>query len=1034
MDATIVHLSDLHFKNDAENKFRLSCLRTDLERLRADGPVYTVFTGDLVHAGDDNAFDALFDELISPLIGWGHEVFVVPGNHDVQHAIADREFADRILADRGSSYLFGDYVGIRKNHPDDTFDPLAKYRNLEDLLEPYDQRNHWGYTATRGPISVLGLNSAWLCCKRPKGESDRGALRVEPSIVAAFAESLPPDTLRIALLHHPLDWLEETTRSAVNDLLIRHTDLVLFGHVHANDVVGQIKGSSSCLFFQAPPLRAGWSKGTNGYAIIRGNVTHKRFEVEYRSYSQSRRAFVVGEDFTSGGRLHPRPEDAAFFSATPSQSALLQRYADGGPYDYLDWHRNHVRAKSKVTGSFVVPKVHRITTNDEGPIYGPPHAVTQVIEDSMRDQFFVAPLDAGSTTAAYLVFKHLSETFSAHHRVPAYFDAGRETINKASILRKISQTTLNRYSHAEVERLVAEGSVVLVVDGLCLGDVDQFNLFRDTVDRHLPEVRFIYFLSTERRGISPTGVGEPRLSTSEDEIYEVAQLKVDDIRSMITMRIPDTPEKVREGVVSHVVECFRQMDEPIFASTVAVVIDTLTQDPEFKPLNKARLIERYVECLLGRFDLEDVREGTFASSDKIKFLGFVARQLLKENLVGMDEARWNDLTNEYQTRFLIELPKGLLDEFLEKGLLTMEGGGITFRGDHLFSFFVAQQMKSDADFAASLVKGYGIFRHYREITVYGELEGTNVGQVLDVVYSQVCEIETTLLENYSRDGIDLTDEWKAACAETEFDTASKSLDEAAISLGCANSTAKGADLHDNAELAQVERRRGVAERQAVREAEAQLLVGMRLYGLLLKNALHLEAQEKLRHLAKLYDAAELWVGFMCACRAFIGRNPIVITGGVCFINRGAAIDADRSYRDFKFNAPNTVSRLIADALRNPQLAIAIRRLIPKLDPMSQLFARDVLLEMPGSHNREVVLASLKDETDINLVTCALRTLRTKYLAAGRNQDRREHLEKIVEGIAKDPRIASRIDFDKLRKARIVRDLRDKAAEGPTQHA
>ncbi|MCG8274095.1 metallophosphoesterase [Aquamicrobium sp. NLF2-7] len=1026
MQATIVHLSDLHFKNDAVNKFRLDCLRKDLKRLRADGPIHTVFTGDLVHAGDDNAFDHLFDELIGPLIELGHELFVVPGNHDVQRVIANQPFADRILADRGSGYLFGDHIGIRRDHPEAEFDPLVNYRNLEDLLEPYDQRNYWGYTATRGSVSVLGLNSAWLCCERSAGGSDRGALRVEPSVLETFAKSLPPDTLRIALLHHPLDWLEETTRSAVNDLLIEHTDLVLYGHVHANDVVGQIKGSASCLFFQAPPLRAGWSKGTNGYAIIRGDVAHKRFEVEYRSYSQPRRTFVLGEDFTPNGRLHPRPEDAAFFQASPSRSALLQRYADADAFDYLDWYRSHIRSKSKVTGSFVVPKAHRITAYNEGLTYGPPQAVTQIISNSVRDQFFVAPLDAGSTTSAYLAFKHLSETFSEHGQVAAYFDAGRDKINRATILRGINQTTLLRYSHSETEQLVAEGAIVLVIDGLCLGDVEQFNLFRETVGRYLPKIRLVYFLSTERRGVSPTGAGEPRLSPDEDEIYEFAQLEVDDIRSMIAMRVPDKADAVRESVVSHVVESFRQMDEPIFASTVAVVIDTITQDPEFKPLNKARLIERYVECLLGRFDLEDVREGTFSSSDKINFLGFVARQLLEENRVGMDDARWNEIAADYQIRFLIELPRGLLDEFLEKGLLTMEGGEITFRGDHLFSFFVAQQMKRDADFAASLVQGQGLFRHYREITVYGELEGTNVGDVLNEVFSELGEIEVTLLENYSRAGIDLTDEWRAACAETEADATGESLDEAATRLGSANATAESSDNYDNAELGKIDRRRGVAERQAVREAEARLLVGMRLYGLLLKNALHLEAPEKLRHLSKLFTAAELWVGFMCACRAFIGRHPIVIAGGVRFINYGAASDPERSYRDFKFNAPNTVSGLIAETLRNPQLAIAIRNLIPNLDPMSRLFARDILLEMPSERNREMFLASLKEETDINLVVCALRTLRKKYLGAGRNEDRRIHLERVVEEIAKDPRIAARVDFSKLRKARLVQDLRSNA--------
>jgi hypothetical protein len=172
---------------------------------------------------------------------------------------------------------------------------------------------------------------------------------------------------------------------------------------------------------------------------------------------------------------------------------------------------------------------------------------------------------------------------------------------------------------------------------------------------------------------------------------------------------------------------------------------------------------------------------------------------------------------------------------------------------------------------------------------------------------------------------------------------------------------------------------------------------------------------------------------MCACRSFIGSHPIVVVGGVRFINYGAAIDPEKSIRDFKFNAPNSVSKLIAETLRNPQLAIAIRNLVASLEPMSRLFARDTLLNMTGTQNRDVYLQSLKSETDVNLITCALRTLRTKYLAAGRNHGRREHLEKVVEEIAKDQRISTRVNFAKLRKARIVQDLRSNAVDNASKH-
>lgn len=1026
MDVTIVHLSDLHLKNDVENRFRLERLRDDVSRLQSSGPVFAAFTGDLIQAGDENNYDLLFDELIGPLVSQGHQVLVVPGNHDVQRSITSEEFANRAIRDRASSYLFDGRV-VRSNHPEPDLDALKNYRSLEDLLGPYDQSNYWGYSVTKGPISFVGLNSAWLCCKRKDDASDRGNLRVEPAVLDMLSRGLPDETLRVALLHHPLDWLDETTRSAVSDLLVKRFDLVLYGHVHASDAAGLVKGESNTLFHQVPPLRADWSKGNNGYAIIRANVVNKRFQIEYRSYSKPRREFVVGEDFASSGVLHPRPEDADFFKSTPSSSGLLQRYINAAPYDYSDWYRNNVRAKSKQIGSFVVPKAKSVSFGDEGTWYGPSHPITSVIEQSVRSQYFVAPMDAGSTTAAFLSFKHLSETFAKHQRVPAYFDAQKERINKASILREIHRTSLVRFSHPEVEQLAASGAVAMVVDGLCLGDVAQFNLFRETAERHFPNVRFVYFLKTERRGVPPASDSDILLSPSNDEVYELAQLEVSDIRSMVSLRLPDLSVDARDVLANHVVDSFRQMDEPIFASSVAVVIDTLTQDPEFKPINKARLIERYVECLLGRFDLEDVREGTFNSSDKINFLSFVARDFLESGVVGVAESEWLEICRKYESGYLLELPAGLLDEFTEKGILTLDGGKITFRGDHLFSFFVARQMKADAKFAAELIHSDGLFRHYREVMVYGELEGTGVGEVLDQIYSLLSEVETMLLEDYFREGIDLTQEWANTCAESDATITQNALDEATDQLGGVSPSPEAADKIDDAELSQVSRRRGIAQRHTVREAEARLLVGMRLYALLLKNALHIEAPAKLRHLGKLFDVAELWVGFMCSCREAISHYPVVIAGGVRFINYGVLVDPERAKRDFKYNAPMTVSKLLAGALRNPQLGAAIRKAMPEFSPMGKLFARDALLEMPDAPNRKTYVESLMAAEDIEILTCSLRSLRGKYLAAGRRREQRDFIESIIDEIAKDRRLAGKTDFSRLKRARMVQDMRERAA-------
>jgi hypothetical protein len=696
------------------------------------------------------------------------------------------------------------------------------------------------------------------------------------------------------------------------------------------------------------------------------------------------------------------------------------------PFDYTNWYRSHIRAKSKTTGPFVVPKAVRLLNDKSDTIRGIPQSVTTLMSQSTSNQFFIAPQDAGSTTASFLALKHLSETQNEHQTIPAYFDAARDKINRASILRAAIQTCLCDFSHTEIEQLANSGAITFVVDGLCLSEPDQFNLFRQTLEKHFPKVRFVAFANTDKVGATSRANSDLALSIEVDEIYEFAQMEVADIRDMVVSQRPDLQGAALEAHLAHVVNCFHQMDEPIFASSVAVVLDTLRQDPEFKPVNKARLIERYVECLLGRFDLEDVREGKFNSSDKIDLLSFVAKQFLTSSATSIEEMDWATVIADYERTYLLELPKNLLEEFLTKGILTAEDGRVTFRGDHMYSFFIARQMKNDPNFAQALMQDHGLFLHHKEVVVYAELEGTSITSILDSVCKLLGELETGILEAYSRDGIDLTTEWETTCKEQRH--VDHSEDEAAKQLNGKRLTQEQADRLDNRELAMVDRRRGVAERSEVKEAEARFLVAMTLYSLLIRNSMQVPATEKLRHLTRLFDYAEIWVDILCAHRGLIGIMPVVIAGGVQYFNSQAAYDKDKSIADFKYNAPNSISSIVSKTLSNPLISPAIRELISKLEPMQALFARDSLLEMPGRRNADLYIESLSKVENRVLLTSSLRTLRTKYLASGRSSERSEHLDYIVGEIAKLRSRESAFNLDSLKRSRVVQDLRERATK------
>lgn len=1026
METSIIHLSDLHFKNDVENRFRIERLREDIAGLPLGSNVVTAFTGDLVQSGDQEQYDVLFELLLGPLIEANHQIAIVPGNHDVERHLTNGEGAAAFLKDRASSYLFSGSSFKQSPFEDNPNGPLNNYRTLEELFEPYAERSFYGYVKQIGDVSVVGMNSTWLSHERHNGDSDRGKLRVEPHVLSKYVEGLPETSFKLLLLHHPLDWLEETTRDAITGIATKNFDLVLFGHVHTADLTSLVRNENGATFIQSPPLRADWSKGTNGYAVIRCNTVSGASEITYRSYSKSRRIFVLGEDFGSGGISYPKESDRKFFQSSPSLSSLAQRFLADEPHDLVDWHRRNVRAKSNYIESFITPQIHKIAYGDEEQWLEAPVALSRIFEPSMRDHFVIAPADSGLSTCAFLTLKGIAENVRETGIIPAFFDAGDTSVNRASILRSMVQTGLTRYTTAEMEHLAEQGSVRLIVDGLNLSNAEHFNNFRQTIQKFFPKVPIVAFVRTEKVGQAVSSLDHPALSLVDDDVYELAELGVQQIREVIAMHRKKLNDSTIEKLATHAIESLSQINEPIFPSTVAVLVETLVQDHDFRPINKARLLDRYVECLLGRFELEDVREGTFSSHDKIEFLSYVARKILEQNTSGLTDNEWKDAHSSYEAGYLMELPRGLLNEFEEKGLLVSEGGRITFRADYLFSYFIARQMKSDALFAEKITAGNGLFKHHAEIVFYGELEGTDTGSVLDQVYKQVDQLEETLLEQYSKAGIDLSTEWLNSVSDDPKEVIE--VFQELLDVDNSDPNPDIADLQDNQRLANVLRRRGVARRHEVAESEARLLVAMKLYGQLIRNALHIPAKDKLRHLAKLYEAAEVWVGFMSAAREHIGSSPVTVAGGVRFINIGALFDREKSIADFKYNAPNSVSRVLADAVKNPQLSIALRTVLPQLTEMGALFAREALLTLPSRDNQEAYLQSIKGAQDKTLITASMRALRREYLGSGRNSDMRNHSEGIVGGIRRAVGERALGDPHRLEKLKLIRDMKAAAAD------
>ena len=284
---TWLHLSDWHQKGTAfDRQVVRDALIKDL-RERADiDPVlqqvdFVVFSGDLAFTGQPEEYDAARQHLLDPVleaVGLSpHYLFIVPGNHDLNWN--DFELLPHELQKPlDSDALIQKWLTDPERRRPLALVPLRAYR---EFVAGYSAQPSPDYAsilqldAGDKRIVLLGLNSAWMCA-RNKGTDGKVddkwfALVGEPQLHDVLTHITDAD-LRIAVLHHPFEWLAASDRSRVEGRLGRACHFILRGHEH-NPQVHLTSGTlGDCLVI---PAGACYDRHVAASAY---NLVHLNFE------------------------------------------------------------------------------------------------------------------------------------------------------------------------------------------------------------------------------------------------------------------------------------------------------------------------------------------------------------------------------------------------------------------------------------------------------------------------------------------------------------------------------------------------------------------------------------------------------------------------------------------------------------------------------------------------------------------------------------------------------------------------------------
>lgn len=247
-----LHLSDLHFLDrhswrDSQPLIKLiedlkvllkGGLRVDLVFCTGDIGFGETKTEPLVEQYVDAK--AFFDKVLETCELGSDRLFLVPGNHDI----------DRNKVRKSQTEWFRSSERIPAQINQDFLDSDAEIKQAMERLGPYRQfiADHYPHihlddNATYGAevgidsisIAISGLNSAWTCVdnddKNQIWLAGQAQLHASRKAIEDVTGNTPPH-LRLALLHHPQDWLRPSEAQQLRGRLEQDFNFLLHGHAH----------------------------------------------------------------------------------------------------------------------------------------------------------------------------------------------------------------------------------------------------------------------------------------------------------------------------------------------------------------------------------------------------------------------------------------------------------------------------------------------------------------------------------------------------------------------------------------------------------------------------------------------------------------------------------------------------------------------------------------------------------------------------------------------------------------------------------
>ncbi|HLO85793.1 MAG TPA: SIR2 family protein [Nostocaceae cyanobacterium] len=304
---TWLHLSDWHQQGITilDRRVVRDALIRDIEERENISPDlakidFIIFSGDVAYSGKKEEYEAAREYLFDPVLkatGLSTKrLFIIPGNHDLDRTAFELLPEPILKHFEGHEQVTSWLTNERKR--EHLREPFEAYRQF---VRQYTHQNQPDYSSISRfvingrRVGLLGLNSALIAGRKDKAGdiNDYGKLIVGECQLYDALQQMASDELRIAVLHHPLEWLAEFERDRLVQLLQDSggCHILLCGHQHKSQVVQVTGTTGNCVIIPAGSIYE-QREYANGYNFVHLDLDNKRGTVYLRRWSPTKSRWI----------------------------------------------------------------------------------------------------------------------------------------------------------------------------------------------------------------------------------------------------------------------------------------------------------------------------------------------------------------------------------------------------------------------------------------------------------------------------------------------------------------------------------------------------------------------------------------------------------------------------------------------------------------------------------------------------------------------------------------------------------------------